>query len=126
MRRRGVRVAEGAPLLREYRVCSSIEGSNPSLSTIYYINHLIVVFLCLNFNTNTKLDGETLDRVRQNVWNILGRCKRRTAIDYMDESKSIPLSPLYARYKPLNCGFLCLKFIKIKQIVTRYDLVHYY
>ncbi len=34
MRRRGVRVAEGAPLLREYRVCSSIEGSNPSLSTI--------------------------------------------------------------------------------------------
>ena len=34
-RRRGVRVAEGAPLLREYRVCSSIEGSNPSLSTIF-------------------------------------------------------------------------------------------
>ena len=33
-RRRGVRVAEGAPLLREYRVCSSIEGSNPSFSTI--------------------------------------------------------------------------------------------
>ena len=30
--RRGGRVAEGAPLLREYRVYSSIEGSNPSLS----------------------------------------------------------------------------------------------
>ena len=29
--RRG-RVAEGAPLLREYRVCSPIEGSNPSVS----------------------------------------------------------------------------------------------
>ena len=36
MRWRGVRVAEGAPLLREYRVCSSIEGSNPSLSTISF------------------------------------------------------------------------------------------
>ena len=36
MRWRGVRVAEGAPLLREYRVCSSIEGSNPSFSTISY------------------------------------------------------------------------------------------
>ncbi len=34
-RRRGGRVAEGAPLLREYRVCSSIEGSNPSFSTIF-------------------------------------------------------------------------------------------
>jgi hypothetical protein len=30
--RRDGRVAEGAPLLREYRVKSSIEGSNPSLS----------------------------------------------------------------------------------------------
>ncbi len=28
------RVAEGAPLLREYGVDSSIEGSNPSLSAI--------------------------------------------------------------------------------------------
>jgi DNA-binding phage protein len=27
-------VAEGAPLLREYRVKSLIEGSNPSLSAI--------------------------------------------------------------------------------------------
>ena len=35
MRWRGGRVAEGAPLLREYRVCSPIEGSNPSLSAIY-------------------------------------------------------------------------------------------
>src|SRR5690606_18793563 len=32
--RRVARVAEGAPLLREYRVYSSIEGSNPSLSAI--------------------------------------------------------------------------------------------
>ena len=31
-RRRVARVAEGAPLLREYRVKSLIEGSNPSLS----------------------------------------------------------------------------------------------
>jgi hypothetical protein len=29
---RDARVAEGAPLLREYRVKSLIEGSNPSLS----------------------------------------------------------------------------------------------
>ena len=29
---RAGRAAEGAPLLREYGVCSSIEGSNPSLS----------------------------------------------------------------------------------------------
>ena len=33
--RRGGRVAEGAPLLREYGVNSSIEGSNPSLSAIF-------------------------------------------------------------------------------------------
>ena len=32
--RRGGRVAEGAPLLREYGVCSLIEGSNPSFSAI--------------------------------------------------------------------------------------------
>ena len=32
--RRDGRVAEGAPLLREYGVKSSIEGSNPSLSGI--------------------------------------------------------------------------------------------
>jgi hypothetical protein len=30
--RRDARAAEGAPLLREYRVKSLIEGSNPSLS----------------------------------------------------------------------------------------------
>ncbi len=33
--RRDARVAEGAPLLREYRVYSLIEGSNPSLSARY-------------------------------------------------------------------------------------------
>ncbi len=33
--RRDAREAEGAPLLREYRVKSSIEGSNPSLSAIH-------------------------------------------------------------------------------------------
>jgi hypothetical protein len=33
-KRRDAREAEGAPLLREYRVKSSIEGSNPSLSAI--------------------------------------------------------------------------------------------
>ena len=33
--RRDARVAEGAPLLREYRVKSLIEGSNPSLSARY-------------------------------------------------------------------------------------------
>ena len=41
MRWRGVRVAEGAPLLREYRVCSSIEGSNPSFSTISFNGSLV-------------------------------------------------------------------------------------
>ncbi len=29
-------MAEGAPLLREYVVCSCIEGSNPSLTAIHY------------------------------------------------------------------------------------------
>jgi hypothetical protein len=33
--RRDAREAEGAPLLREYRVKSLIEGSNPSLSARY-------------------------------------------------------------------------------------------
>jgi antitoxin CptB len=35
-KRRDGRAAEGAPLLREYRVKSSIEGSNPSLSANFY------------------------------------------------------------------------------------------
>ena len=33
---RAGRVAEGAPLLREYGVYSLIEGSNPSLSAIFF------------------------------------------------------------------------------------------
>ena len=33
-------MAEGAPLLREYRVYSSIEGSNPSFSAICLIRRL--------------------------------------------------------------------------------------
>ncbi len=36
-------MAEGAPLLREYRVYSPIEGSNPSLSAICDVNVLEVV-----------------------------------------------------------------------------------
>ena len=40
--RRDAREAEGAPLLREYRVKSSIEGSNPSLSAT-------IVFMLLNY-----------------------------------------------------------------------------
>jgi hypothetical protein len=38
------REAEGAPLLREYRVKSLIEGSNPSLSAIYFFNTLIYIY----------------------------------------------------------------------------------
>ena len=34
--RRDGREAEGAPLLREYTVKSCIEGSNPSLTAIFY------------------------------------------------------------------------------------------
>ena len=37
MLRRGGRVAEGAPLLREYGGKISIEGSNPSLSAIFVV-----------------------------------------------------------------------------------------
>ena len=33
-------MAEGAPLLREYRVNSSIEGSNPSFSAIVILRDL--------------------------------------------------------------------------------------
>ena len=44
--RRDGRAAEGAPLLREYGVKSSIEGSNPSLSAILFIseNFVIIAF----------------------------------------------------------------------------------
>ncbi|GAA74672.1 hypothetical protein P20480_1134 [Pseudoalteromonas sp. BSi20480] len=42
----------------------------------------------------------------------MGRCKRRAAIDYMDVSKSIPPSPPYTIYKPLNCGFFVPKIYK--------------
>ncbi len=38
-------MAEGAPLLREYTVCSRIEGSNPSLTAI----SLLVVITILSF-----------------------------------------------------------------------------
>src|SRR3954469_17132804 len=38
--RRDAREAEGAPLLREYRVKSSIEGSNPSLSASHCKTHV--------------------------------------------------------------------------------------
>jgi hypothetical protein len=42
-------VAEGAPLLREYRVKSLIEGSNPSLSARYATKPLIIgAFLWAN------------------------------------------------------------------------------
>ena len=39
--RRGAREAEGAPLLREYRVKSLIEGSNPSLSATSIVDAII-------------------------------------------------------------------------------------
>ena len=39
--RRDAREAEGAPLLREYRVKSLIEGSNPSLSAIQSLTCLL-------------------------------------------------------------------------------------
>ncbi len=41
--RRDGREAEGAPLLREYRVYSSIEGSNPSLSAIFELGIMVPV-----------------------------------------------------------------------------------
>ena len=41
--RRVARVAEGAPLLREYRVKSLIEGSNPSLSASLAKSRLHVI-----------------------------------------------------------------------------------
>ena len=40
-------MAEGAPLLREYRVKSLIEGSNPSHSARHKKTPLCGVFLCL-------------------------------------------------------------------------------
>ena len=39
-------MAEGAPLLREYRVCSPIEGSNPSLSAIAPMLFIIDLGIC--------------------------------------------------------------------------------
>ena len=47
--RRVARAAEGAPLLREYRVKSLIEGSNPSLSATSEKTLIFRVFLCLRF-----------------------------------------------------------------------------
>ncbi len=45
---RGGRVAEGAPLLREYLVYSRIEGSNPSLSAITFVMALKEISLSLD------------------------------------------------------------------------------
>jgi hypothetical protein len=44
---RDAREAEGAPLLREYRVKSLIEGSNPSLSARYAKSPLVGLFAYL-------------------------------------------------------------------------------
>ena len=44
---RDAREAEGAPLLREYRVKSLIEGSNPSLSARYAKTPPVGVFAYL-------------------------------------------------------------------------------
>lgn len=45
--------AEGAPLLREYRVKSSIEGSNPSLTAI-------LVYTLHNLNGFNRLNKLTI------------------------------------------------------------------
>ena len=42
-------MAEGAPLLREYRVYSPIEGSNPSLSAINQERAIESKKFCLGF-----------------------------------------------------------------------------
>ena len=47
---RGGRAAEGAPLLREYRVKSSIEGSNPSLSATLHCAHVILCIRILRIH----------------------------------------------------------------------------
>ncbi len=48
-------MAEGAPLLREYGVCSLIEGSNPSLSAIYYnVNISGMVPLVASLNSSYR------------------------------------------------------------------------
>ena len=50
--RRDGRVAEGAPLLREYGVNSSIEGSNPSLSaSMFFTTTILFLLLKTIFNT---------------------------------------------------------------------------
>ena len=42
-------MAEGAPLLREYRVCSPIEGSNPSVSAILFFLSFITFIGSVGF-----------------------------------------------------------------------------
>ena len=47
-------MAEGAPLLREYRVYSSIEGSNPSFSAIKKAAHR-AAFLMAETDGNSRI-----------------------------------------------------------------------
>ena len=55
-------LAEGAPLLREYGVKSSIEGSNPSLSAILLAHSLWKIALSL-YNAPSHAPVAQLDRV---------------------------------------------------------------
>ena len=48
-----------------------------------------------------------------NVWNILGRCKRREAIDYMDVSKPIPTFDLNNSMKSPFC--ITMTFTPMKE-----------
>ena len=54
-------MAEGAPLLREYRVNSSIEGSNPSFSAIFSLIHHAGFIIMPGFVNNAPV--AQLDRV---------------------------------------------------------------
>src|SRR5690348_3225601 len=78
--RRDAREAEGAPLLREYRVKSLIEGSNPSLSAIQSLTCLlrqrIIRGSLQRFNAPVTqlVEREALATVR---WTVAPSARRR-------------------------------------------------
>lgn len=55
------RVAEGAPLLREYSVNSSIEGSNPSVSSIISLITYILLMPYFEPSVFKKIRRDELD-----------------------------------------------------------------
>ena len=95
-------MAEGAPLLREYRVYSSIEGSNPSLSAIIvFVGNLGSKYFITGYRDENP--GEGLTKSSGTILNF-GALRRKPEGQNTGRYFVIPPSP------PLQICQLTLNF----------------